>query len=442
MRPKFVAQTYVKQVLDGLEAFYQKCLETDEFNADDMLNFMEPIFTNAGYRQPTVGNSRINILLIHDAGVGDFIMMSAAIRELRRIYPTAHITLMIRQNANSIAEHCPYVDEMLMNISPNDWREFPQVYRRNQKMAAELLSRRYDMAFAFTHYPSAILLAYMSGARERISHHFDQQNEAFEIGPLFAFAPLVTVEADKWIFGTHSIESNLALLSAVTRAPIINREPEIWYTPGDYAATAEFFRMYMNPERKVYALCLGGMSYRKMYPPEKYAQLVQMIVEREPDINFVILGAGPVDVESATKFKQSLDEDFVKDHIFDLTNAGTYRMSAVMLKFCDMYIGNDTGTMHMAATVKTPVLSPSCFATDLDVRYNVLDIYYPYGVPSVTVLVKNALPECKEARNGVGCVIEAKPHCITQIEPDTMYAAYEMLKERIAQNIIEPLFVS
>ena len=442
MRPTFVAQKDIKQVTDGLEAFYQKCLESEEFNADNMLEFMEPIFKSAGYRQPAVGSNQINILLIHDAGVGDFIMMSAALRELRRIYPNAHITLMIRQPANPIAEHCPYVDEILINISPRDWREFPQVYQRNQKMATELLSRRYDMAFAFTHYPSTPLLAYMSGARERISHHFDEQNEAFEIGPLFAFEPLVTLEANKWIYGTHSIESSLALLTAVTHAPIINREAEVWYTAGDYAATAEFFRLYMDPNRKVYALCMGGMSYRKMYPPEKYARLVQLIVEQEPDINFVILGAGPVDVEAATKFKQSLDEEFVKDHVFDLTNAGTYRMSAVMLSFCDMYIGNDTGTMHMAATVKTPVLSPSCFATDLDVRYNVLDIYYPYHVPSVTVLVRNALPECKETRNGVGCVIEERPHCITQIEPETMYAAYEMLKDRIAQNIIEPLFVS
>lgn len=370
-------------------------------------------------------------------------MMSAVLRELRRIYPKPHhITLMIRQNANSLAEHCPYVDEILSNISPLDWRDFPEVYRRNQKMAAALLSRRYDMAFVFTHYPNTLLLAYMSGARERISHHFDEKNEAFEVGPLFAFAPLITLEVNKWVYGAHSIESNLALLTAITHAPIINREAEIWYTPSDYAATADFFRLYMNPNRKVYALCMGGMSRRKMYPPEKYARLIQLIVDREPDINFVILGAGSVDAEAAAKFKQSLDEDFVKDHIFDLTNSGTYRMSAVMLSFCELYIGNDTGTMHMAAAMKTPVLTPSCFATDLDVGYSVLDIYYPYQVPSVTVLVKKALPECKNVRSGVGCVIEKEPHCIVQIEPDTMFAAYQMLKERIEKNIIEPIFVS
>ena len=442
MRPKFVAQTDVKHVLDGLEAFYQKCVETEEFNADDMFNFMEPIFTEAGYRQPTAGANRINILLIHDAGVGDLIMMSAAMRELRRIYPTAHITLIVRPNANSIAEHCPYINEILTNISPPDWREFPLSYQRDQKMAEALLSRRYDMAFAFTHYPNTLLLAYMSGARERVSHAFSDHNEAFEVGPLFAFAPLVTIEAQKWIYGAHSIESNLALISAVTRAPIINREPEVWYTPNDYAATSEFFRQHMNPERKVYALCMGGMSLRKMWSPEKYAQLIKMIAEQEPDIDFVILGAGKVDEQSATVFKQNLDQEFVREHVFDMTNSGTYRMSAVMLKFCDMYIGNDTGTMHMAAAVKTPVLSPSCFATDLEVRFSVLDSYYPYGVPSVTVLVRNALPECKAANNGVGCVNEAAPHCIVQIEPETMHVAYEILKERIAKNIIEPLFIS
>ncbi len=368
--------------------------------------------------------------------------MSAALREIRRIYPTAHITLMICEESRNVAEHCPYVDEILINIHPFAFNNYPLVYDRNATMSAELLRRRYDIAFAFAHYPSSLLLAYMSGARICVAHAFSAQNEAFEIGELSAFLPLLTIQAPKWIYGTHSVEHGLALISGVTQIPITNRETEVWYTPFDYTIAERFLREHVDTNKRLYGLCMGGVGYRKKWSPEKYAKLVEMIVEEEPDVDFLIFGGGKIDEESAADFKQHLDENVLRDHIFDLTGESTYRVSAVLLSFCDMYIGNDTGTMHLAATVKTPVLTPSCFAADADIRYNVLNIYYPYHVPSVTVLVKHALPECINPSHGVGCIVDDHPHCIAQIEPETMFAAYKMLKVRIEQKIIEPLFVS
>ena len=442
MRPKFVSQNEIQKVLDGFETFYKQCLETEEFGAADMMKFMEPIFTANGWRQIPDADSKTNILVLHDAGVGDFILMSAALRELRRLYPAAHITLLLRHGANALAENCPYVDEVMININPLDWREFSDVYDCCKKMAAELLSRRYDIAFSFTHYAITILLAYMSGARERISFEFGEDNQAFEVGPLIEFSPFVTVEAPKCIYGSHALESGLALISAMTHAPIDNRDAEVWYSPTDYAIAAKFLRSRIRSGWKMYALCLGGMSLRKKWSAERYAELIKMILERESNISIVILGAGEDDANAAETFKQTLGREICERHILDLTDGCTYRISAVLLSFCDMYIGNDTGTMHLAAAVKTPVLSPSCFATDIDVPYNVTQIYYPYRVPSVTVLVRHALPDCLEAKNGVGCIREDTPHCILQITTEKMFSAYEMLKTRIKQNIIEPLFIS
>lgn len=231
----------------------------------------------------------------------------------------------------------------------------------------------------------------MSGARERVSHDFSAQNQAFEIGPLSSFSSLVTIKAPKWIYGAHAVETNLALLSAIVRAPIEHHALEIWYMPFDYAVAVEIFQEHLS---------------------------------------------------TAAIFKQTLGVQLVNAHVLDLTNRINYRQSAVMLRCCDIYIGNDTGTMHLAAAVSTPVLMPSCFAADLDVKFSVLDIYHPYRVPSVTVLVKNALPECKALNNGVGCVIYNRRHCIAQIAVDKMFEGYRRLKERIAEKNIEPLFIS
>ena len=140
--------------------------------------------------------------------------------------------------------------------------------------------------------------------------------------------------------------------------------------------------------------------------------------------------------------KATIDEKLYADHVIDLTNKCTYRQTGAILELSDMYIGNDTGTMHMAAAVKTPVLSPNCFSADRSLEHSTPACCYPWHVPSVTVFCKHPLPECRNSKYNYGCTVATRPHCITQITVETMFDAYNQLLGRIADNNIEPLFVS
>lgn len=182
-----------------------------------------------------------NILLIHDAAVGDFVSTTAAIREIRGVYPTAHITLMVTPMAMNLAEHCPYVDEIFPFTMP--WGDLPSAYQRNVEHAKFLLSRRIDVVYSFTHFPSTILLSYMSGARERVSFDFSVEDGIhLETGPLFAMTDLLTVKVPLRLYGTHNIDRNLGLLDYTLHCPIKNREPEVWCTPIDRALVLNTFR--------------------------------------------------------------------------------------------------------------------------------------------------------------------------------------------------------
>ena len=128
--------------------------------------------------------------------------------------------------------------------------------------------------------------------------------------------------------------------------------------------------------------------------------------------------------------------------VIDLTGKTDYRQSAAILSLCDMYVGSNTGTMHIAAAVRTPVLSLHCCAADLNIKFPDHIAYRPYHVPTITVQPKHALPECQGSDSGRGCRIVYRPHCIMQITVDKVFEGYNLLKERIAQNNIEPLFIS
>ena len=149
-----------------------------------------------------------------------------------------------------------------------------------------------------------------------------------------------------------------------------------------------------------------------------------------------------MDEYSSYIFKQSVDPKIFAEHIIDLTNKSNYRQDAAIMSLCEMYIGNDTGNMMMAAAVKLPVLNPNCFAADLPLNEtSVLKVFYPYHVPSVIVMPEHALSDCKNSTGGYGCK-HLERHCIAQITVEKMFNAYNRLKERIAANNIEPLFIS
>ncbi len=447
MKQNLVSRRNINFVLDGFQKFFQRCLSTGGLNSLEMKNFMEPIFARVGYRDPLHGGGpSCNILLIHDVGIGDFIVMSAAVREIRRIWSTANITLIINPRAREIAECCPYVDEVIVNAAAFDGNNFEQLYIWNADIAKILLDRQLDICFSFNYTPTTILLAYMSGARERLGFRLslDMNTEIF-VPPDFLhcyhLAPLLTVEVPHLLCGTHQADSCLAPLDYMLRTPIANRELEVWFTPSDRALAKKFIAPLIDDNRKIFALGIGGSAPIKRWPPKKYAALVRRLVAYEPDIKFVIIG-GEADIQSAETFKSALDEKFIANHLLDLTGKLNCRQSAAAIGLCDLYIGNDTGALHMASANKVPILNPNCFPMDIPMtQYAFPIIYAPYHVPSVVVRPAHALPECRHSRGLGGCCVPTT-HCIAQIEADTVFDGYLELKKRIAEKNIEPLFIS
>lgn len=75
--------------------------------------------------------------------------------------------------------------------------------------------------------------------------------------------------------GVHLVDRFFATIENVLYLPIANRKTEIWYTPDDITNARELLH---DAQKPLYAFSMGGSSQRKHYPPEKYAQLIEMIL--------------------------------------------------------------------------------------------------------------------------------------------------------------------
>ena len=443
-----VSKENIAAVTGALEEYLQRIVQTTQFNLQEFVNFMEPKFAAAGYRETPRVNEKNNILILSDDAVGDFILTTGAIREIRRLYPEEHIVLVGNPRTIAIAELCPYVDEIILNAKNFVHRDFPGVFRSNINVARQLLERRFDICFAFIYHTDTPLLAYMSGARVRIMR--DYANDKEDVDAVYGAIPLkyLTHLATDRVslndtFGRHMADFAFSLVDYILHAPVVNRSLEVWNTAFEISDAERFVEKFSKP---VYALCMGGSGphrHHKHYPPEKYAELLKMIAAEEPTATFVILGGGAIDSEGLEMIQRALDKDFFDRHIVNLVNKATYRQSAAVLRFCSMYIGTDTGTMHFAVAVGCPVINPNCFPADLPQEYTAFSkSFRPYGVPSCIIQPAHALPECavNEPNLNPGCRLP-KPHCITQITPEKIFEGFHLLKQRIAENNTETLYI-
>ncbi len=281
------------------------------------------------------------------------------------------------------------------------------------------------------------MVSYISGAKIRFTHRMPDEVSNELQRSVMTLANRLTPTFD---YSRHMIDIGFSLLDKNLYMPIENRELEIWYTPVEFAGARELTKNLSHP---LYAICLGGNGMYKHYPPEKYAKVLQMILDEEPPANFVLIGGGEQDLKSAEILKNEVPEIYEKN-ILDLTNKISFRQSAAVLKFCDMYIGNDTGSMHAAAVAKIPVLEVSCSPGDLpENRDDIIRICNPRGVPCVIVQPEHALPECAvtEPYEPYGCrVRNDKPHCIAQISPEKIFKGWHILRERAEKNIADEVF--
>ena len=158
-------------ITNGLLACLQQAKVAGVLDIQAFMAYMEPLYHQAGYRNRPALEKRLKILVSHDSGIGDFVNCSAALRELRRVYPQAEITLLIYPRCIELAQACPYIDHLLTNPRACRWDSPLELYTWALQFAGKyLLPHHFDMTFSFDLYGSSLLLEYMSGAPIRVGY--------------------------------------------------------------------------------------------------------------------------------------------------------------------------------------------------------------------------------------------------------------------------------
>lgn len=412
----------VSNVIQAMKSYCSNILFKSSLNINNIMTYMEKVFEKNGYRNFTEEDKRI--LLIHDGGIGDLIMFSPVLRIIKYIYSNAYITLLVTAGTEDVVSSCPYIDKVLTNPFKCDSDNKNNIINA-MSVSQLILSDFYDLVFVYAEFSISFFIAYLCGARKRIGWvnrpevRCIFQNMSPSVTDKLINIPITGNE--KYI---HSVDIYLGLIEEYTKRHIEDRSVEVWYTPRELQKM--YKRIASIPHKKCIIVSFGGELAAKLWPVEKYILLAKKIIKTNKDILFVVVG-GEKDRYISDIFKDALPYS----NVLNLAGDVSITETAAVLAISDMYIGNDTCTMHIASANKIPVLAMFSYPASQGLTgYSTLEKCAPYDVPAVGVIPENALDDCISRKYHLGC-IHNKPHCICQITVEKAFEGYEFLKNKI-----------
>jgi heptosyltransferase-2 len=330
--------------------------------------------------------------------VGDAVMAIPTLEAIRRTRPGSEICLLARPAVAELFSGQPFADRIVCY----DFRGRHAGWFGREKLAAELRKEKFEIAVLLPNAFDAAWLAWRAGIPERIGYSRDAR------GPLLTKAVRVPQEGE---IPRHESQYYLELLH---RAGWIEKPGAIapirLVVTAEARAAAEASLQNAGARQDAWRVAIApGASYgaAKCWPPERFAQVAdRLISECAADVLFF---GTPGEKEIAARIRSHM-----KGSAISLVGETSMRDLAPLFASCSLFIGNDSGAMHVAAAAGLPVIG-IFGSTD----------------PEGTAPVTEQFTLIREAVSCSPCFLRRCPvdhRCMTRITVDSVFAAAARLK--------------
>ena len=410
--------------------FFREMRKADPATYGAFLNRAEEEFTRLGYREEISAGVE-NILIVRFDGIGDMILTSGFLREVRANFPKARITLVIFSKVYSVVELCPYINEVLvfpvdnpLTLSFLDLLETIAIFCRDNNFWQKKFSIAFSPRWHNDDPLSALLLCWLSGARERIGYGTNPYTSWTNapVPPIDNFLLTKNIVTPRSVIS--DAEKNFYLLAA-SGFKVNETHMELFYGAEDLQQAKIFLKNIPVSRKKVLLGIGGGTSASKKYPIEKYLIALKKLAKK--DLVFIIVG-GQAEMTDA----EFIENNLPSGKVLNFVGKTTLRETEAVVSQANFYIGNDTGVMHMASAAQVPVLI--IYSEAKDKENNLAGImssygrFPPYKTKYVALRPDHQLDECAKLGATFGWCHSKEAHCITQITPQEIITNFETLQ--------------
>jgi len=266
----------------------------------------------------------MRVLLIKPGAIGDLLQLSPVLRALKQSCPEARISILVGNAASvDLFRHNPLVDEILVydkRGAHRSWRAFGRLW-------LELRRRNFDLV---ANYQRSNLKGWFLAAAAlpcRVLVYHKQKNEI-----------------------VHAVRNHLQAIAPLVGDPrLLDPVLELHLGPAEERWAAELFDQETLTGRPVVALNLGASHPVNRWPTARFAELAEKL--QAARIGVVLVGAA-ADRELADAVLAKTGS-----RPLDLVGRTSLLQLGALLKRCSVVVSADTGPMHMATAVGTPVVA-------------------------------------------------------------------------------------
>jgi ADP-heptose:LPS heptosyltransferase len=354
----------------------------------------------------------VNVLLTRLRLIGDVVFTTPAIRALRRRYPEARLSYLVEPEAAPVVTASPHLDRVILAPRPSG---------RHRLLSDLVLARRlraegFDLAIDFHGGPRSSWLTLATGAATRIGYDVAGRGWMYT----------VRVPRPRDLRPRHSVVNQWDLLLPLGFDPPDPTRDATEMSEDPAAVGSMLARLdgagVMPGEHEIIALHVSAGNPFRRWPAAAFVELVTALVNGGARRR-VVLTSGPSDADAALRIGRDArrrvgpgrSDAVVCDVAFDLAEL------RALLGRAALFIGGDSGPLHVASTTTVPVVG--IYGPTLSARSA------PWRAPELVTesveLADLACRPCDQRRCQPGDF-----RCLGLIEPAMVAAAAERALER------------
>jgi lipopolysaccharide heptosyltransferase II len=288
------------------------------------------------------------ILVIRLDLIGDLVLSMTVVRALKRSYPEAEIDLLALPASAKVVMHDPELTEII-TYDPNVWRRPKALiqaknWRDVYKLRRHLRMRHYDIVVSVFGAWAGVI-AVLSGAKRRVG--FGRES----------YPGFMTdnVPGRHWSPGDRKHEVDYCLELAKSSGAITSpadRTPLLYVDPQARQQLEQLLiQEGVKPEKPLIACHVSSNNGQsKRWPIPYWATLIDKLI-REQDAQVILTGA-PTDLSLIESVLRNMQEQAI-----NLAGKTSLPQLVALLQRADLVISGDSGPMHIAAAVGTPLIA-------------------------------------------------------------------------------------